>query len=112
MNTTDSYYNTTYVQGEGLKKNIRQANSQTEKILEFFKKNPDREFTPFDIEYNQVLDDNTPITSIRRSITNLEKDGKLEKTPIQREGAYGRPNYCWKLFVPKKPEFVQETLFK
>lgn len=37
----------------------------------------------------------TPLTSIRRAITNLTKQGKLRKTHIKVEGIYGRQEYCW-----------------
>ena len=42
-----------------------------------------------------LMDNNTPLTSIRRAITNLEKKGKLEKTDIQKEGMYGKKTFCW-----------------
>jgi hypothetical protein len=38
---------------------------------------------------------NTPLTSIRRAITNLTKQGKLRKTNIKVQGKYGRQEYCW-----------------
>lgn len=38
-----------------------------------------------------------PLTSIRRSITNLTERGVLEKTEIMRQGSYGKPNYVWKM---------------
>ena len=38
-----------------------------------------------------------PLTSIRRAMTTLTKDGKLIKTDKQVPGIYGTPNYKWKL---------------
>ena len=38
---------------------------------------------------------NVPLTSIRRAITNLETEGLLEKTNIQKPGVYGKKNHCW-----------------
>lgn len=39
----------------------------------------------------------TPITSIRRAISDLADSGKLRKTDIQTEGRYGRNESVWKL---------------
>lgn len=110
---TGSFYNTTNETGAQLKKNIRQAVKQDDLILNFFKKHPDKEFTPLEV-WQAVFDEATPITSVRRSITNLTKSDPqhLEETDIKREGAHGRSNYCWKLYTPKAPkEFYQEKLF-
>ena len=108
---SNSFYNTTNESGTQLKKNIRQAVKQDDLILNFFKKHPDKEYTPLEI-WQAVFDEATPITSVRRSITNLTKADKLEETDIKREGAHGRSNYCWRLLVPKAPkEFVQAKLF-
>ena len=52
---------------------------------------------------------NCPITSIRRAMTNLSDDGKLEKTKDFVIGNYGKKEHLWCL--PKKPEsFTQSTL--
>jgi hypothetical protein len=108
---SNSFYNTTNESGTQLKKNIRQAVKQDDIVESFFKKYPDKEFTPLEV-WQARFDDSTQITSVRRSITNLTKAGKLEETDIKREGAHGRSNYCWRLLVPKAPkEFYQEKLF-
>jgi hypothetical protein len=39
----------------------------------------------------------TPLTSIRRSITNLTKHGLLERTNKKQIGAYGRSEFAWRL---------------
>ena len=52
---------------------------------------------------------NCPITSIRRAMTNLSDDGKLEKTNDFVMGNYGKREHLWCL--PKKQEaFSQSTL--
>lgn len=107
---TKSYYNTTSESGKQLRQNIRQALRQDDKVLEFFKFHPDNEFTPFEVA-QAVFDEHTPITSVRRSITNLTKKGILEETTIKREGIHGRANICWKFHVPKPPVYIQEELF-
>lgn len=96
------FYNTIHESGKQLSDSIKQATTQEEKVLRFFKTNPKKLFTPFDIKYVGLFEDNVPLTSIRRAITNLEGKGLLEKTEEKREGGYGKYNYCWKLFVPKK----------
>ena len=39
----------------------------------------------------------TLITSVRRSITDLTKEGYLEKTSEQRKGLYGKKEYIWRI---------------
>jgi len=52
---------------------------------------------------------NSPITSVRRVITNLTGEGVLRKTDHQKEGPYGDPNYTWTL--AREPTlFDQSTL--
>jgi hypothetical protein len=111
MNTA-TFYNTIHEDQAQLRESIRKAKTQEDKVEVFFKANPEKSFTPFDIQYLGIFDDNVPITSIRRAITNLEKRGVLKKTMEQREGGYGKVNYCWKLYVPKEPkQYVQVKLF-
>ena len=45
----------------------------------------------------EVMNTDAPITSIRRSINTLTRDGKLVKTTVKVMGPYGRPCYCWRL---------------
>jgi len=35
------------------------------------------------------------LTSVRRSITNLTKSGRLTKTKEKKTSIYGRPEYVW-----------------
>ena len=102
-----NFYNTTKESGADLKKSKEKTFSQSEKILNFFEDNKGKSFTPFDVLKN-VFGENTPITSIRRSMTDLERLGRLKKTKEQRVGLYGKMNYCWKLEI-KEP--FQRSLF-
>lgn len=106
METT--FYNTTHLRDKELREAIAQCTKQDEIVLAMFKVHPNLTFTPPDIHIN-CFDESTPITSVRRSITNLTKSGELEMTNEQREGQYGRKNYAWRLRQPK--EFVQAKLF-
>lgn len=89
-----SYFNTTSETGDQLNLFVKKSNSQDEKILDFFKCHKNTLFTPFDI-HKRLFDNNTPIQSVRRSITTLEKTGFIQKTDIKKQGDYGRSNYCW-----------------
>lgn len=100
MPVKENFYNTINLSGSALKKAVKAAKSQDDKILLFFgkEKNRDKNFSPAEI-WKKLFDTNkTPLTSIRRSITNLQQAGFLEKTSIQKDGPYGKKNYCWKFF--------------
>jgi len=89
-----SYFNTTNEEKD-LKKYQRKAKSQDEVILEFFKLHP---YTVYSPDY--IMDElglECPITSVRRSISNLTKQGKLVKTDRKVLGKYGRLTNTWKL---------------
>lgn len=111
ISTETHFYNTIHENGDQLRESMRKAKTQEDKVEAFFKAFPDKSFTPFDIQYLGIFDDNVPITSIRRAITNLEKRNVLEKTVEKREGGYGKDNYCWKLYIPKSSDYVQGNLF-
>jgi type II secretory ATPase GspE/PulE/Tfp pilus assembly ATPase PilB-like protein len=48
-------------------------------------------------EIHKFINATRPITSTRRAISNLAKDGKLKKTAIQRPGEYGKLTYAYQL---------------
>ena len=98
-----TYYDTTRVSDDDYKEFTVKASKQGRKILKHFQDNPDQEYTPSEI-WEKLFGDPTPLTSIRRAITNLTKPSKnnnfnppLEKTDTQKDGPYGRPEYTWKL---------------
>ena len=101
------YHNTTNSEGATLEKYEGKAKTQEQVILDYFKNNLGKLFTPFDI-LDKLFSDNVPITSIRRAMTNLEHKGQLVKTGLQEMGQYGKPNYCWR-YKDVKP--VQGSLF-
>jgi hypothetical protein len=83
------YYNTTKEQGEQLAIFKKRAKKQDDKILEFFQDNPMVEFGASQV-WNALFYNSVPITSVRRSITNLVQDNKLEYTGRKRKGVFGR----------------------
>tara|TARA_R110002020_G_scaffold267311_3_gene482436 strand:+ start:1700 stop:2044 length:345 start_codon:yes stop_codon:yes gene_type:complete len=106
-----SYYNTNTEQGSELTKSNEKAKSQEEKILKIFKiKNKLSASEAWAIYDNKI---NTPITSIRRAITNLCSDGELFKTNEKIIGIYGKKEHIYMLnkssFFEEKPN--QLTLF-
>ena len=105
------YYNTIKESNEDLKKSESKAKKQKDQIFAIFRHTL-RPMTPADIWENYgYKDNNVPLTSIRRAITNLETDGLLKKTNIQKEGVYGKMNYCWIYKEKIKNEDSQGTLF-
>ena len=91
-----SFYNTINAKGRDLFTANQKALGQEDLILEIFRE-VQRELTPFEVDEKLRRNGYVyPITSIRRSITNLTKSGRLEKTSIRRRGEYGQMNYTWK----------------
>ena len=83
------YYNTTQEKGEQLTIFKKRAKKQDDKILEFFQDNPLVEFGASQV-WNALFYNSVPITSVRRSVTNLVQDNKLEYTGRKRKGVFGR----------------------
>ena len=95
-----SYYNTSHVLGEQLIMFNKKAQTQDGKILSYFKEQPAVEYTPSQI-WRLLFNKQTPLTSVRRSITTLTTGGYLVKTSNQRTGEYGRPENTWRFRTPK-----------
>lgn len=87
-----SYFNTTNESGTTLKNNVAKAKSQEERIFKMF-----MDYNSFSPAGLQACFSSIPITSVRRALTNLTKQGKLIKTNEKRIGMYGRSEYVWKL---------------
>ena len=89
------YYNTINESETVAKESKEKAKKQKDQIFAIYRHTL-RPMTPAEIwEHYSFKDKNVPITSIRRAITNLESEGLLEKTDIQKPGVYGKLNYCW-----------------
>jgi hypothetical protein len=76
----------------------KRAKKQNDVVLQLFKDNPNRNFTPPEIfEIVKNCGGCAILTSIRRSITNLTKQGRLTKCMYSesRKGAYGTLNRTW-----------------
>ena len=65
---------------------------------------------------DNLLQRDTLLTSVRRAMSNLTRDGLLEKTGAMVDGGYGSPVHTWKLKVktdlfgdlPRKPQMGEE----
>lgn len=92
---TNSYHNTVPVHGEELERREVKARNQEAEVLGVITDRPDRHFTPFQIY--KALGEKWPITSIRRAMTNLTKQGKIYMTGIMEDGGYGIKTNTWRL---------------
>ncbi|MCG7851203.1 MAG: hypothetical protein MIO92_01635 [Methanosarcinaceae archaeon] len=88
------YYNTNNEMGGVLVDSINHAQRQQAEIYTIFHNNPSHNFTPCEIEdiLPQYL-----LTSIRRAVTNLTKEGKIIKTGKMKIGKYGKQVHTWRL---------------
>ena len=95
------YYNTTNEKGDKLISNLKKAKNQKEIVLSKFQLNWNKEFTPETMEHElkseNLINENTPLTSIRRAFSDLKKEGYITKTDQKHIGHFGRMTYLWKL---------------
>jgi hypothetical protein len=91
------YFNTTKLFGSKISEAVKNASTQDDKIFLFFFENKNKEFSPCQIHKIVFAKSNVPLTSIRRSMTNLTNAGKLIKTSKKVIGVFGKDNYTWKL---------------
>jgi hypothetical protein len=95
------YYNTTNEKGDKLISNLKKAKNQKEIVLSKFQLNWNKEYTPETMEYElkseDLINQNTPLTSIRRAFSDLKKEGYITKTDHKHIGHFGRMTYLWKL---------------
>tara|TARA_B100000674_G_scaffold235274_1_gene193379 strand:+ start:91 stop:465 length:375 start_codon:yes stop_codon:yes gene_type:complete len=95
------YYNTTNEKGSLLKANTKQAENQTTLTLSVFQTYPTYTFSADEVWNflidNESINEQTPLTSIRRAITDLTNEGKIVKTNRKVLGLAGRKTYTWRL---------------
>lgn len=97
------FYNTTNESMDVVAQQSIKNKAQQDRVLKIFTKVCPTLLTPFDVQrvYEKTYQHTIPITSIRRSITNLCSAGKLEKTLIKRKEKLGANNCMWRLKQPK-----------
>ena len=91
----DSYYNTNKEKADVLINSNNKAKSQEDIILQIFTDNIKLSASEAWKIYNK--NGMTPITSIRRAITNLCNDYKLLKTDETINGLYGKKEHIYKI---------------
>ena len=94
------YHNTTAVSGDQLDRYEDAALSQEQRLLAYFEDayNAGGQYiklTPTNALI-LVFSSKVPITSVRRALSNLTRDGKL-RTSGKAMGPYGRPESYWRL---------------
>lgn len=88
------YFNTTHETGQMLMTFSNSADAQDIIILELFQDNPDRAYTAWEcLALLEQLGYKYLITSVRRAITTLTKQGLLINTGIKKVELYSRPNF-------------------
>lgn len=100
MKVPHSYHNTTGEKENTLAKYENKALTQDEKVLEFFKKGNrwNHSWSPSEVWIRCFGPaPKVPLTSVRRAISNLTKEGKLVRTEEKVNGPYGRNEYRWRL---------------
>jgi hypothetical protein len=91
------YHQRNPVPPEDEERGRRSAETQEKKIERFFFRNPTGRYTPFEVQ-RILFDENTPITSIRRALTDLTVAGVLVKDEDhQKREKYGAHNCTWSL---------------
>ena len=80
----------------------RKAREQEEAVLRFFREHPGP-WSPSQV-HARVFSDRVPLTSTRRSMSNLsdadrypESGPPLRKTAQRVDGPFGRPEHLWRL---------------
>jgi len=90
-----SYHNTIHETGRALAKREKKAKSQDRLVYDLFRK-MGRAMSASEI-YRLWPEHKTPLTSVRRSITNLKNAAMLVKTSEKVMGLYGSPEYKYQL---------------
>ena len=106
---TRSFHNTIEARGADLKHLDARAQTQEQTILNFFRQHVGRMFTPSEI-HQRLYSPSTPLTSVRRAITNLTEAGHITKTDVRTLGPYGVNEHCWYVRPVVKTQ-SQLTLF-
>lgn len=81
------YFNTTPVQGKVLKANENAVKAQNDKIYRLFESHPHADFTPYEVylRFGQQI----PEGSIKRGMSQLDKEGWIIRSGNRRPGPYG-----------------------
>jgi Fe2+ or Zn2+ uptake regulation protein len=89
------FHNTTGELGQILKEYNEINGNQNRRVMDIFLKKGEA-MTPMEVmnEYNSMFK-KVPLTSIRRAMTDLTKEGRLIKTDKTKIEALGKRNFMW-----------------
>lgn len=76
FNQPESFHNTTHLVGEELKTADNKCKAQEEMILDFIRKNPNKDFNRDEVHTALFSQTKVPTSSVGRSLTNLYNYGK------------------------------------
>lgn len=92
------HYDTTHESKDKLEQYNKQTATQDNRIATFFEATPGELWTPWEVQANVFTHPAPPITSVRRSMSDLTKAGILTKTEHKKlVGHYDRKSYAWTL---------------
>lgn len=100
---SNAYHNTLPIHGKALETAEAKAQSLEVMILKYFSDHSSQGFTPPEVQL--VFGQQWPLTSVRRSITNLTTKGFLITTGERRPGLFGSDNNVW-IYSPVTKEKV------
>lgn len=107
------YYNTTHEEEQKVIQFVDLTEAQDELVLAIYRCRPTIAMSP-SVIYDRIVrhckkieKTPPPLTSIRRSITDLTNEGKLRKTNVKSVGLYGRLEYNW-MFNPGPTENAED----
>lgn len=95
MKQLEIYFNTVHLSGSALSEANQQADCQGKRIMEIMtgtdKMTPIECWDIYRELYGEIL-----LTSVRRSMNTLTRDGKLVRLDDQKKERFGHPNFYWK----------------
>lgn len=95
-----AYFNTTNESPAKAAEFEAQAEFQEDIVLQWFKEmdiSAPPSLVHKELIARDMISGQTPLTSIRRAISNLTRDGCLRKTETKMRGSFGRNEFCWEL---------------
>jgi hypothetical protein len=93
----EAYFNTTHLCGEALGAARREARKQDVLVLTIFR-GAARALSPSEVwRAGAEAGSDWLLTSVRRSMNTLTREGLLDKTDGYRPGPYRRPERLWRL---------------
>jgi hypothetical protein len=94
-----AFYNTIRLSGEDLSRAQAKEMKQRQLVMALFRFNPDKRFSPSQIYtlFKAKYGHKSPITSWRRTLTDLTGEGLLIKGDLKQQvlGPNGRPEHTW-----------------